>query len=71
MTVETSITDSSFALVLGVLDTSTRKALKEARFPRTPKNLFLLKVWHENLQKGRNEGRPKTVRKDKQKKLKS
>ena len=53
------------------MGTSTRKASKEARFPRTPKNRFLVKVWHENLQKGRNEGRPKTVKKDKQKSSKA
>ena len=28
-------------------------------------------IRHENLQKGRNEGRPKTVKKDKQTKFKS
>ena len=41
----------------------TEKSTEESTFPENRHNAVFEVIRHENLQKGRNEGRPKTVKK--------
>ena len=45
----------------------TEKSSEGGTFPENRQNPVFEVIRHENLQKGRNEGRPTTVKKDKQK----
>ena len=49
----------------------TEKSSEGGAFPENGHNPVFEVIRHENLQKGRNEGRPKTIKKDKQKSWKA
>ena len=44
----------------------TEKSSEGGTFPENRHNAVFEIIRHVNLQKGRNEGRPKTIKKDKQ-----
>ena len=49
----------------------TEKSTEESTFPENRHNAVFEVIRHENLQKGRNEGRPENGQKRQAKKLKS